>query len=135
MALPLKTLPLIAALALAACAPSANTGRSAVADGVKFEYALTPAPDGAPAHTYHVQLALSDPQSGARIPGATVALNLFGPGFPGGTLVSLPEGAAGGYAGEIALPEAANYRLTFQANRKAPAPSAVAIFTTDRPAA
>ena len=134
MALPLKTVPLIAALALAACAPSANTGRSAIADGVKFEYALTAAPPGAAAHTYHVQLALSDPQSGARIPGATVALNLFGPGFDGGTLVNLPEGP-GGYAGDIALPEAASYRLTFQANRKAPAPSAVAIFTMDRPAA
>ena len=136
MSLRFKTLPLLAALALAACAPQANTGRSAVADGVKFEYALAPGAKANGAGAYHLTLALSDAKTGARIPDATVALDLFGPGYPGGTQVSLepaslPQGP--GYGADISLPQAASYRLTFQANRKAPAPSAVAIFTTDRP--
>jgi hypothetical protein len=138
MVLPAKTLSLLAALALAACAPSANTGRSAVADGVKFEYGLTPIATATAAHTYRLSLTLSDAQTGARIPDATVALDLFGPGYPGGTTVSLEPASlsqGAGYGADVRLPQAANYRLTFQANRKAPAPSAVAIFTTDRPAA
>lgn len=137
MTLLLKSLPMVAALAAAmslpACAPSANTGRSAVSDGVKFEYTLAPASGSQAAHTYHIRVALTDAATGARIPGATVALNLFGPGYPGGTSVNLGEEPNGGYSGDVSLPNAATYNLTFQANRKAPAPSAQAVFETARP--
>jgi len=135
MALSLKTLPLAAALAAAmataACAPAAVTGRSAVADGVKFEYGLKAVADAKAAHTYHVDLTLTDAKTGAQVPHATVALNLFGPGEPG-ALVNLTEASAGAYAGEISLPQAGAYNLTFQVNR-APAASAQVLFAAERP--
>ena len=60
-------------------------------------------------------------------------MNVFGPGFDGGTSVNLVEGTVGSYSGDITLPKAAAYNLTFQANRKAPAPSAQAVFSVTRP--
>jgi hypothetical protein len=135
MALSFKTLPRAAAraaaLGTAACAPAAGTRRAAVADGVKFEYGLKPVADAKAAHTYHVDLTLTDAETGAQVPHATVALNLFGPGEPG-ALVNLTEASAGAYGGEVSLPQAATYNLTFQVNR-APAPSAQVLFAAERP--
>src|SRR5581483_11909346 len=109
-----------AAVALAACAPTANLGRSAVTDGVKFDYALG-APDSAAApHTYHLRLNLSDAATGSRIDNANVAVGVFGPGYDGSDLVNLKR-SGGVYTGDIVMPKkAASYRLTFQVNRKAP---------------
>ena len=137
MGLSVKPLSLLAALMLAAaspgCAPSASAGHTAASDGVKFDYAMTPVADPKSAHGSHVVLDLSDAGTGAKIPGATVAVNVFGPGFDGGTSVNLVEGTVGSYSGDITLPKAAAYNLTFQANRKAPAPSAQAVFSVTRP--
>ena len=133
-----------AGLLLAACAPGPTTGSSAVADGVKFNYALAPTEKPG---TYHLTLALADAANGTPITNANVALDLFGPGYPGGTLINLKRGvgadgaaAAPGaappptYGVDVALPEAASYRMTFKVNRAA-AGSAEAAFTAHRPAA
>ncbi|MGZ3375615.1 MAG: hypothetical protein ACXU8S_03365 [Phenylobacterium sp.] len=136
-----KSAPLLAAAlaaTLAACAPGANTGRTAVSDEVKFDYTLSPT---AKPHDYRLALKLADAKSGAAIQDANVALSLFGPGYPGGTLINLhrePGGdAAGGgamvYAADVGLPQAANYQLTFQVNRPPPAKSAEAIFQSAPP--
>jgi hypothetical protein len=124
---------LAAAASLSACAPSANRGPSAVADGVKFDYALAqPAAAGAP-HTYRLSVKIADAATGSAIDDANVAVNVYGPGYDGSDLVNLKrDGEA--YAGEVVMPKAAAYRLTFQVNRKAPAASAVAVFETQPPA-
>jgi hypothetical protein len=128
----------LAAALLAGCAPGPATGRSAVADGVKFDYALAPrsVAEGGGAGAYHLTLALADAKTGARINDANVAVNLYGPGIDGETLVNLAKdaGGPGGYGADVALPQAASYRLTFQVNRPQ-APSAQAVFTAQRPAA
>ncbi len=122
------------ALLLSSCAPAANTGPTAVADGVRFDYALASA--GA-SDLFHVTLTLADAKSGAQITDATVAMNLFGPGYPGGTLVSLNKvtGAHVTYVADVALRQSADYQLTFQVNRPPPADSAQVAFTATRPAA
>jgi hypothetical protein len=124
---------LAAVAALAACAPGANSGRSAVADGVKFEYALAPPASAATPHTYRLSLKISDAGTGSSIDNANVAVGVFGPGYDGSDLVNLKrDGEA--YAGEVVLPKSDAYRLTFQVNRKPPAASAVAVFETKAPA-
>lgn len=114
--------------AAGACAPQPNAGRMAVVDDVRFDYVLQPA--GAP-HAYQVNLNLSDPKTGAPIRKANVAVNVFGPGYSG-DLVNLKRNAGGGYDGQVTLPQAASYKLTFQVNR-APAPSAEAVFAVTPP--
>lgn len=127
--------PLLAAAALAACAPGANTGRSAVADEVRFDYSLSPT---AKPHDYRLALKLAEAKSGAAIGNANVALSLFGPGYPGGTLINLHREADAGagavvYAANVDLPQAETYQLTFQVNRPAPAQSAQAVFQAAPP--
>ncbi|MBS0362328.1 MAG: hypothetical protein JSR98_13195 [Proteobacteria bacterium] len=116
------------------CAPAAITARSAQSDGVTFAYNLSPA---AAPHHYQVSLALQDAHSGKAIDDAGVAVGLHGPGITEDNLVNLRHDQRAGapvYVGDVALPEAATYRLTFQVNRKAPAASAQATFATARPA-
>lgn len=122
------------AVALGACVPPANTGHSVVADEVKFDYTLSPTEKP---HDYHLALTLTDPKTGTAIRDANVALALDGPGYPGGTLINLRRDAGGApvYAAEVGLPQAANYLLTFQVNRPAPAKSAAASFQAAPPAA
>jgi hypothetical protein len=123
-----------AALMAAGCAPGPTPGRSAVADGVRFDYALGPQTS---AGTYRLTLALADAKTGVAIDDANVAVDIYGPGIDGGsTLVNLTkaEGPPSGYVAEAPLPQAASYRLTFQVNRRM-APGAQAVFTTTRPAA
>jgi hypothetical protein len=122
-----------AMLLLAGCAPGAITAHTAVSDGVKFDYALTAAPAGG-AGAYRVTLNLADAKTGAVIKDADVAVDVTGPGIDGDALVNLKTDAASPYGGEVALPQAASYRLTFQVNRHT-APGAQAVFTTARPAA
>jgi hypothetical protein len=124
---------LVAAAALAGCAPSANPGHATVADGVKFDYALGQPASAATPHTYRLSLKLADAATGSAIDDANVAVGVYGPGYDGGDLVNLKR-AEGAYGGEVVLPKAGAYRLTFQVNRKAPAKSAVAIFETHPPA-
>jgi hypothetical protein len=127
------TLAFAAAAALAACGPSAHPGRSATADGVKFDYALVRPNDAAAPHTYRLRVTIADAASGTRIDDANVAVGVYGPGYDGSDLVNLKrDGEA--YAGEVVMPQPAAYRLTFQVNRKAPAASAVAVFETQPPA-
>ncbi len=125
----------LSALIAVGCAAPPATGRTAVADGVKFNYALAPA--GVPG-TYHLTLALADAKTGAAINDANVAVDLYGPGIVGGsTLVNLARSTDGpaAYGADVALPQVASYRLTFQVNRPAPAPSAEVVFSAARPAA
>lgn len=120
--------------ALAGCAPTAITGRTAKSDGVMFAYSLSPA---AAPHHYSVALALQDTASGEAIDNAGVALTLFGPGVAEDNLVNLHRDAriqSPTYVADIDLPRAATYQLTFQVNRPAPASSAQATFSTARPA-
>jgi hypothetical protein len=124
---------LCVATALAACAPSANPGHAAVADGVRFDYALGQPASAAAPHTYRLSLKLADAATGSKIDDANVAVGVFGPGYDGGDLVNLKR-AGEAYDGDVVLPQAAAYRLTFQVNRKAPAKSVVAIFETRPPA-
>src|SRR4051812_19006589 len=84
---------------MASCAPGPTAGRSAVADGVRFDYALGPK---TPAGTYPLTLALADAKTGAAIDDANVAVNLYGPGIDGAdALVNLTK-AAGPPAGYVA---------------------------------
>ena len=124
---------LFAVAALGACAPSANPGHAAVADGVRFDYALGPPASAARPHTFRINLNLSDPATGTKIDDANVAVSVFGPGYDASDLVNLRR-EGGGYAGDVVMPKRAAYRLTFQVNRKLPASSAVAIFETQPPA-
>ena len=120
--------------ALIGCAPAAITAHSAKSDGVMFAYNLTPTPV---AHRYKLQLDLKDAASGKAIDDAGVALDLVGPGLTEDGLVNLhrdPGASSPTYFGAVDLPEAATYRLTFQVNRRAPAASAQAVFSTPRPA-
>jgi hypothetical protein len=124
---------LCATAALAACAPSANPGHAAVADGVKFDYALDQPASAAAPHTYRLSLKLADAATGSAIDNANVAVGVYGPGYDGSDLVNLKR-AGEAYDGEVVLPKAGAYRLTFQVNRKAPAKSVVAIFEAHPPA-
>ena len=134
-----KTLALAAVLAtvslaasgLTACSGASNTGHTTVADGVRFEYGLAPT---AKPHTFRVNLTLADAKSGAAINDANVAISVYGPGYDGGDLVNLKRGETGGYGGEVVMPKAASYNLTFQVNRTT-APSAMAVFAALPPAA
>jgi hypothetical protein len=122
-------------LLASACAPEPTVGRTAVSDGVKFDYVLAPAAAGSAPGAYHLTLALADAKSGAAISDATVAVSLYGPGIEAeSNLVNLTHEAAGAtsYAADVALPKAASYRLTFQVNRPL-APGAQAVFSTARP--
>ena len=131
--LALAAVALAAPAALLACAPGAHPGKSAVADGVKFDYALAQPASAATPHTYRLRVTLADAATGSAIDDANVAVGVYGPGYDGSDLVNLKrDGEA--YAGEVVLPKAAAYRLTFQVNRKAPAASAVAVFETEPPA-
>jgi hypothetical protein len=123
----------LAAAALAGCAPGANPGHSAVADGVRFDYALAPAASASAPHTYRLSVKISDAATGSRIDDANVAVGVFGPGYDGSDLVNLKR-TGEAYAGEVVMPKAAAYRLTFQVNRRPPAASAVAVFQTAPPA-
>ena len=132
-----STFALAAAAVLAtACGSGPNPGHSAVADGVKFDYALAPAAAANSPHAYRLTLNLADAATGAAIDDANVAVNVFGPGYDGSELVNLSKGAAaaGGYGGDVLMPQAGAYRLTFQVNRKPPAASAVAVFEARPPA-
>lgn len=131
-AAPFLTLALAATLA--GCAPAAITARSAKSDGVDFAYNLSPTAD---AHHYKVELALKDAASAKPIDDAGVALDVYGPGVTGDSLINLhrdPSAPSPTYVAAIDLPQAATYRLTFQVNRRAPAQSAQAVFSTPRPA-
>lgn len=124
----------LVALGAAGCAPAAITARTAQSDGVMFVYSLSPATTP---HHYQVAVALQDTHSGEAIEDAGVALGLYGPGVPGDELINLRHDRRSGapvYVGDVTLPQAANYRLTFQVNRPAPAVSAQAVFSTPRPA-
>jgi hypothetical protein len=108
-----------AALAVGGCAPRPVTGPATVADRVKFEYRLTPAPVKG---DYHLSLAFADAKIGAAINDANLALSRLGPGYPGGTLLNLKRGASAsgsgsGYDLGLTLPQAASYQMTFQVNR------------------
>lgn len=120
-----------AGLALMACTPAAHTGPSAEADGVGFSYRLA---EGSAPGRYQVLLTLKDAKSGKPIPDAAVALKIYGPGIDGDGLVNLKHDVADSapvYMADVRLPQAASYRLTFQVNRRAPAASAQATFTTN----
>jgi hypothetical protein len=122
----------LSAVLVAACAAAPNAGRTAVADGVRFDYALAPK---AGAGAYHLTLALADAKTGAAVSDANVAVDVYGPGVESGTLINLTKdaGATPAYGADVALPQAASYRLTFQVNRPS-APSAQAVFSAQRPA-
>ncbi len=140
-----------AALALSGCQPKANTGQSAVDNGIRFESGLAPAsqvaehpaghpesemhggPSQAP-NAYHVTLALFDAKSGARISDATASVDVSGPGHPGRMRVALDPMTVNSdvtYGGYVSLPSAATYKFAFQAQR--PSGSARAIFVAQRP--
>ncbi len=121
------------AVGLASCAQTTFSGHTAKSDGVMFAYNLTPT---ATPHHYDVALELQDAATGQAIDDAGVALNMFGPGMSGDGLVSMHRNAQSHtptYVANIDLPTAATYTLTFQVNRRAPAPSAQATFSTARP--
>lgn len=105
-----------------------------MSDGVRFDYALTPSGAAGAAGAYHVTLELADAKTGAAIKDASVAVDVIGPGIDGDSLVNLKGDAASPYAGEVTLPQKADYRLTFQVNRHS-VPGAQAVFTTPRPSA
>jgi hypothetical protein len=122
----------IAATALAGCGSGANAGHAAVADGVKFDYALAGPASAAAPHTYRLSLKLAEATSGASIGDANVAVGVFDPGYDGSDLINLKRDGDG-YAADVVMPSPAVYRMTFQVNRKPPAASAVAVFETKPP--
>lgn len=117
---------------LASCAPSVNRGHSAVADGVRFDYAIGRPASGSAPHTYRMSLTISDAATGSKIDNANVAADVFGPGYDSSDLVNLKRDGEV-YAGDVIMPKAAAYRLTFRVNRKSPAPSALATFEAQPP--
>ena len=123
----------VGATPLVGCAPAANPGHSAVADGVRFDYALAQPVSASAPHTYRLSVKLSDAATGSKIDDASVAVGVFGPGYDGSDLVNLKH-AGEGFVGEVVMPKAAPYRLTVQVSRKPPAGSAMTIFETAPPA-
>jgi hypothetical protein len=140
------------ATTLTACQPRASDAPTQVVDGLRFDYGVAPSavvkmhPLDHPEATmhqgplpggYHIALAVSDAKSGARIDDAHVQLDLSGPGHPGHVTMPLDlmtiNGAAT-YGGDVALPSAAKYQLTFDVSRPSLGSTPVkARFVYDRP--
>jgi hypothetical protein len=124
----------LAATALAACAPRTVVGQSQTVDGVRFEYGLVAEPaaggpppshpdaamhGGAPAQAgaYHVVLSVSDAKTGQKVEATDVALVLSGPGHPGRSATPLDPMTVNGalsYGGYVVLPDPGRYQLEFR---------------------
>lgn len=144
---------LVAAAALAGCAPKAVKGQSQVVEGVKFDYGLVaeaapgapPAgqPDmrmnGAPpahANSYHVVLSVADAKTGQKLQPAEVTLSLSGPGHPGVASVPMDPMTVDGqlsYGHYVQLPERGPYRLEFHVRPAGRHEPIKARFELDRP--
>ncbi len=118
---------LASALALTAWS-LASAAPTQTVDGLRFDFAAVrsdwinstghPYRD-ASAHTYRLDLTLTDAKTGARVPDAKVSVNILGLGHaPGASIITmLPAPVAGGpgYSHDIAFRYASTYRLTFKA--------------------
>jgi hypothetical protein len=114
------TLGVAAAILLASCGP-ANTDRSHVVDGLRFDYRVAAAAPDPPFnyHRYRIDLSVFDAKTGARIPDAAVTVSVFGPQHPPGgsgfAMKPAPVEGGAGYSRALEFPTAATYRLTFSA--------------------